>query len=823
MNKQLTSYAVVDLEATGTGARASIIQVGIVIVEQGQVVTSFATDVNPHQALDDHIRSLTGITDEQLGKAPTFSQVAGQIYDLIKDRVFVAHNVHFDANLLAEQLFWEGYELKTPRVDTVELAQLCFPTVDKYNLSALSEFLGIELSAAHQAIDDAQATAQLFIRIQQKLAGLPRQTLLSLNQLADNLIYETGQVLAEALEQAPHQPSAGLVAAGDLLVAAPRVTPSGGRPTGDFARDREALGLDDRPVQTAFADLVTQSFDQPEATFIEGPAGLGKTYGYLLPLLAMAGAHQLVVVLPTKLLQDQIVTQEGQRLAEFFQTRLTSIKGPRNYLDLDRFARSLKTPDSNRLINRYKMQLLIWLLETQTGDLDEIKQKQGMEAYFDRLRHCGKVNHRSPYWEVDFWHRLSREAEASQLVVINHAFLLACLQDDPTYLADKVLVVDEAQRFFLAMEAVSRARVDMTQTMLTLNSLLGQEKSLLHRRLLESIQARLGQLVSTYYANRSAGLDMTLIEGLRLDLSEYDQPGLEDLRAVLAPHYRDFWLETSQAEGKRQTELVGASLDFLQLAPYLDQVKKAYFISATVAISKRVALPDLLGLDHYQLHQLPQVPNPKQHIWLDTTMPEPLVSDEGPYWDEVADRLRTLSHLDLPMLVLFTAKQALQQVSDQLDTWGISHLAQGKQGQASQVKRRFDRGDSKLLLGTGSFWEGADFAQQDQLLIVVTKLPFDNPIEGFIKKVNRYLTQTGRKPFYDYALPLAGLRLKQALGRGQRTAQQDSLVVILDGRIHSKPYGKSLIKGLSQLAPLKSEKFVQILSEIQEFCYNERD
>ncbi|MCK1226956.1 exonuclease domain-containing protein, partial [Streptococcus uberis] len=69
---------------------------------------------------------------------PDFSQVAKTIYDLIHDCIFVAHNVKFDANLLAESLFFEGFELRTPRIDTVELAQVFYPTFEKYNLSVLS-------------------------------------------------------------------------------------------------------------------------------------------------------------------------------------------------------------------------------------------------------------------------------------------------------------------------------------------------------------------------------------------------------------------------------------------------------------------------------------------------------------------------------------------------------------------------------------------------------------------------------------------------------------------------------------------------------------
>ena len=89
-------------------ANAKIIQIGIVIIQDGQIVETYETDVNPHEELDEHIRQLTGITNQQLKKAPDFSQVARQVYELIEDAVFVAHNVKFDANLLAESLFWEA-------------------------------------------------------------------------------------------------------------------------------------------------------------------------------------------------------------------------------------------------------------------------------------------------------------------------------------------------------------------------------------------------------------------------------------------------------------------------------------------------------------------------------------------------------------------------------------------------------------------------------------------------------------------------------------------------------------------------------------------
>lgn len=181
-------YAVVDLEATGTGIDAKIIQIGIVIVENREIVETYSTDINPYELLDDHIKNLTGITDQQLAIAPDFGQVAGQIYELISDAIFVAHNVKFDANLLAEALFFEGYDLLSPRVDTVELSQLFFPTFDKYSLGNLAEYLDLGLEQAHTAISDALATARLLIKIQEKIKSLPTFMVENLLLLADQLL-----------------------------------------------------------------------------------------------------------------------------------------------------------------------------------------------------------------------------------------------------------------------------------------------------------------------------------------------------------------------------------------------------------------------------------------------------------------------------------------------------------------------------------------------------------------------------------------------------------------------------------------------------------
>ena len=97
-----------------------------------------------------------------------------------------------------------------------------------------------------------------------------------------------------------------------------------------------------------------------------------------------------------------------------------------------------------------------------------------------------------------------------------------------------------------------------------------------------------------------------------------------------------------------------------------------------------------------------------------------------------------------PILVLFTAKDMLLAVSDLLP---VSHLAQYKNGDVHQLKKRFEKGEQQILLGAASFWEGVDFSSHPFVIQVVPRLPFQNPQEPLTKKINQELIQEGKMPF----------------------------------------------------------------------------
>lgn len=113
----------------------------------------------------------------------------------------------------------------------------------------------------------------------------------------------------------------------------------------------------------------------------------------------------------------------------------------------------------------------------------------------------------------------------------------------------------------------------------------------------------------------------------------------------------------------------------------------------------------------------------------------------------LATTLGEIAELGRPILVLFTSISMLLQVSDLLEDNNIPHLAQHKHGQEMTLKRKFERGECQILLGTGVFWEGVDFASQNQLIQVITRLPFDNPKDRFVQKSITICVKKGKIHF----------------------------------------------------------------------------
>jgi DNA polymerase-3 subunit epsilon len=159
-------YAIVDIETTGGYAQGhGITEIAIVIHDGNEILNFFETLVNPNVPIPSFIQSLTGITDKMVLNAPKFQEVAAQVFDLLQDKIFIAHNVNFDYSFVKHQLQQSGYELDTKKLCTVRLSRKIFPDLNGYSLGKLCHQLNINIANRHRAGGDAMATAVLFSKL----------------------------------------------------------------------------------------------------------------------------------------------------------------------------------------------------------------------------------------------------------------------------------------------------------------------------------------------------------------------------------------------------------------------------------------------------------------------------------------------------------------------------------------------------------------------------------------------------------------------------------------------------------------------------------
>ncbi len=156
-------YAIVDIETTGGYAENHrVTEIAIYHYDGMQITDQFHTLINPGRKIPQFITGLTGITTEMVSDAPTFEDIAKEIHDWLKDRVFVAHNAHFDYSFLKKEFEVAGIVWNTKKLCTVRLSRKIIPGLSSYSLGRLAESLGIKISDRHRAGGDAEATAKIF-------------------------------------------------------------------------------------------------------------------------------------------------------------------------------------------------------------------------------------------------------------------------------------------------------------------------------------------------------------------------------------------------------------------------------------------------------------------------------------------------------------------------------------------------------------------------------------------------------------------------------------------------------------------------------------
>ena len=618
-------------------------------------------------------------------------------------------------------------------------------------------------------------------------------------------------------------------------------------------------GFRARPSQREMARLVAETIDRRGVLLAEAGTGVGKTFAYLVPLLA-SGRRSLVST-ATKSLQDQLFLRDLPRLVEALglPARLALLKGRSSYLCHYRLGQArtrAQWPDRASLI--WLGRIEAWAAQTVTGDLAELPGLDDASPVVPIISSTRENCLGSECPDFGRCHvvRARREAMAADLVVVNHHLFFADLTLRETGMAELLPTVDAA--VFDEAHQLVEAGLGFLGTTLGTAQLVDLARDLLATGLREARGLRpWGEVASALeHAGRElrlalggrvapgaagvrlpwrevaarAGVPDALngvqlaVEGAREALESVQEvhPELRRLderlagveaacasfRAEAGPD-RVRWVEA----GAQSARFVESPLDIAQvLAEHRARVRQAWiFTSATLGdddalswFTSRTGLSDATVLRAGSPFDYPN----QARLWV----PVPFAAPSSPEHPvevarvavqcarELGGRTFVLTTtLRVLPLIARLVREALQAAQPPIEV-----LVQGEQPRRALIQR-FGQGGGRVLLGSQSFWEGIDVPGDALQCVVIDKLPFPPPHDPLVEARGRQVQARGGDAFQEVFLAEAAIALKQGGGRLIRTERDEGLLVVCDPRLARMGYGRRLLAALPPMGRVVEE------------------
>jgi len=601
---------------------------------------------------------------------------------------------------------------------------------------------------------------------------------------------------------------------------------------------RRLPGYESRPSQVAMAETIAAAIDAGQHAVIEGGTGVGKSLAYLIP--AIYSGKRVIVSTANKALQDQLVGKDIPFLQHTLPRDVSAalVKGRSNYLCLERFGEEEQYQTMAGQTFDYRA-LRAWAATTTTGDFEEMDMLPGRDLLArasSTTRTCiGTV---CGHFHDCFVEKMRARAEASQLVVCNHALLLADLvvRDMGAYLLPDrdVVIIDEAHRLEEAAFSaftVSLSRRDITELVEhdALRRHAGTERvaalPVLADRLFRRFELPTGRGRDVVTDELTSGL--ALAQGLAEIAEHLTRHNPHKAASAATPESRRYeklvaWTArlaedarlVSRANDKDSVRYVeyrtiGHALEVTlkwtpidvgePLAEILFRQSPVVCTSATLAVGDFAYFRRAVGIDEAAEFVAPSpFDYPTQCLlYVPAHLPEFRTTASPEYTAALCREIEGLVRASGGRaFLLFTSYRGMEDAYKALrDALPYTLLKQGELPRG-ELLRRFRADGSAVLFATKSFWEGVDVVGEALSLVVIDRMPFSVPDDPVVAtRVNR-LKEDGGDWFNDLMLPTAILQLKQGVGRLIRSNKDRGVVAILDSRLARKGYGRRVIAAL---------------------------
>ncbi|MGF3183004.1 3'-5' exonuclease [Facklamia sp. P12934] len=411
-------YAIVDLESTGprldSGDR--IIQIGAVLIDQGQIIGQYEMLINPEREVPQNIQQLTGISQEEVDQAPLFESVANLWFKRLEGCLFVAHNLNHDLTFMQHHFQACGYDFNPLAIDSVKLAKIIFPQATGFNLTDLSFYLDIPFNQAHQALADAKITAKILNAMASKWMQLPSKT--------QTLLLDLAQALDKQEIIFFQQPQQFIL-----------------NQAADTQLDKKPPFDQENLLSTKAKAQINWLLEKMQTTnrlVVEGqwrPIDPLVVKYWLLEVLAKNKSSLVLAVSSQSALEEWATFFKQEEIPFSYLLR------PSQYLHLDHFKRYLDQVVISQLNQQEILVIastLVWLEETQTGLLMEMNQELKISDQINRFNHGLYPNYRASY----FYQKALSNHDKQAVVLTQTSYLMEEASQEGSFSKQQLLVCD---------------------------------------------------------------------------------------------------------------------------------------------------------------------------------------------------------------------------------------------------------------------------------------------------------------------------------------------------------------------------------------------